>query len=131
MGPAVKIEGLSELSRALRRVSSDYGDEQREIHRRIAEPIAADARSRVRSRSGRLAASIRPLAGKRYARVAAGRNSSTLPYGAINHWGGYPGEYEGNEFLLDALDARREIVADDYTRETDAFLDRVWATTKH
>ena len=130
MQAAVQVEGLRELNRSLRKVQEDYPKEMRQIHLAIAEPIAEDARRRVRSRSGRLARTVRPQAGQRYARVAAGRagldRRTGYNYVGVNHFGGYPGAYAGNPFLLDAIDAHLERTLDTYKKMTDAFLDRVW-----
>lgn len=132
MQPTIKVEGLSELNSSLRRVQSDYPKEMRAIHLEIAQPIAADAKSRVRSRSGRLAGTVRPLAGQRYARVKAGRKGldrkTGYDYSRINHFGGYPGGYEGNQFLYDALDAGAEDALNTYLLRTEKFLDRVWSS---
>src|SRR5690606_20749364 len=102
-GAGIRVEGIAQLVRSLRRVSERFPKELRRIHKELAEPIADKAKARVRARSGRLAASIRPQAGQRYARVAAGRRGldrrTGYNYAAINHYGGYPGGYSGNPFL--------------------------------
>src|SRR5690606_4150431 len=72
-GAGIRVEGIAQLVRSLRRVSERFPKELKRIHKELADPIADKAKSRVRSRTGRLAASIRPQAGQRYARVAAGR----------------------------------------------------------
>lgn len=132
MRAAIQVEGLAELNRSLRKVQTDYPKEMRNIHLAIAKPVAEDAQRRVRSRSGRLARTIRPSAGQRYARVTAGRKGldrrTGYDYARINHYGGYPGSYGGNPFLTDARDAYLERSLDTYVKMTDAFLDRVWTS---
>src|SRR5690606_2175225 len=130
MRPDVRVEGLAELNRSLRRVSSEFPKEMRDINKTVAAPIAEDARRRVRSRSGRLARTAKAQGGQRYARVAAGRKGldprTGYSYAGVIHCGGYPGSYRGNPFLTDAMDAKREKAVDEYLRLTDQFLDRVW-----
>lgn len=126
----VRVEGLRELARSVRRVSDQFPKELRDINKAVVTPIAEDARRRVKSRSGRLARTVKPQASQRYARVAAGRKGldrrTGYSYAGVNHFGGYPGSYRGNPFLTDAMDAGRERALDEYLKLTDQFLDRVW-----
>lgn len=122
METGVKVAGLNLLVRNLRKVSSDYPKEMKEIHLKVAEPVASRARSKVRSRSGKLAGSIRAKGTQRVARIQTGN----LIYAPINHYGGYPGDYAGNQFLSDALAESTSQIASDYERLTGAFIERVW-----
>ena len=128
----VRVEGIAQLVRSLRRVSDQFPKELKRIHRELAEPIADKAKRRVRSRSGRLAASIRPQAGQRYARVAAGRKGldrrTGYNYAAINHYGGYPGGYSGNPFLTDTLAAEEHRIYRDYERAVVQLIETHWET---
>ncbi len=107
----------------MRRVDKDLPREMAAIHKAVAEPIAAGARSRVRSRSGRLAASVRAQGTQRVARVAAGRKS--VPYAGPNHYG-WPGRFAGNPFMTDALAAGKAEAIRTYNEMTERFLTRVW-----
>ena len=122
----VKVEGVRELARSLRRVGEGYPKELRTIHRKVADPVARHAEILVPRRSGVLAGSIRAQGTQRVARVAAGRKS--VPYAGVIHFG-WPGHnIEPQPFLYDALAAKQVTVLDIYTRETDRFIDRVWET---
>jgi hypothetical protein len=118
----VKVDGLALLNRNLRRLNADYPRRVKDIHQRIAEPVADLASRKVRSRSGRLAGSIRAVGTQRVARAQTGR----LIYAPINHYGGYPGAYGGNPFLTDALEERHLSVVSIYTRELGALIEEVW-----
>ncbi len=93
-GDAIRIDGLRDLSRALKRVEDGL---QKEIPRRlkpIAERVAGTAAGRINSKSGRLAGSLRPFATQRAAGVRMGRAS--VPYAGPYEFGGYPA---GRPFL--------------------------------
>ena len=49
----VRTEGLSELRRALRRISSDLDKDTRSALRRVAEPIRGRAQANVQHKTGR------------------------------------------------------------------------------
>jgi hypothetical protein len=120
----IRVEGNRELIKSLRAVDKDLPKELSSIHREAAEPVAEYASTLAPSRSGALAGSIRALGSQRIGSVAAGRKS--IPYAGPIHWG-WPGHNIGSQpFLLDALEARSEMVADRYMEGLDRFLDRVW-----
>lgn len=120
----VKVEGLRELTANLRRVNRELPKGLTKIHKAIAAPVADKARSKVRSRTGRLASTVRPLATQRVARIAVGRAS--MVYAPINHYGGYPGDYPGNPFLTDALQESQYQIVRDYDRLFGDYIDAVW-----
>lgn len=80
----VRVEGLNELVRTLRRAGRDLED-LKDANRRAGEIAADAARGFVPERSGRLAGSIRTARQARLARVQAGRAS--IPYAGPIHWG--------------------------------------------
>jgi len=122
--PGVKVEGLKLLNRNLKKISTDYVKELKTIHQKVSEPVAVLASRKVRSRSGRLAASIKAGATQKGGHIQAGR--MTLPYAAVNHWGGYPGDYQGNPFLTDALEELEDSIVRDWVDLTNRWLERVW-----
>ena len=85
--PAVQVEGARELRAALRRLGDDLND-FKDIHAQAAATVINAARPRIRSRSGRLAASGRPGAAKTNATVRYG--GARVPYAAAVHWGTGP-----------------------------------------
>lgn len=85
----IQITGGRELRRALRKAEGDL-DDLKEAHLKVARIVAAAAKAAAPVRSGKLAESIRPNAGQRYARVSVGNNRSTktgIPYAGPIHWG--------------------------------------------
>lgn len=87
-GEVVRIDGLRELSRALKAVEDGMQKEVAGVFKRAAEKVASRARSRIRSRSGRLAGSLRPFGTQRKAGVRMGRKA--VPYAGPYEFGGYP-----------------------------------------
>lgn len=82
----VRIDGLREFQRALRRADKDMPKQLRHEWNDIAEDVAAEARSRVPVRSGALRESIRPQSQQRYGQVVMGR--AAVPYAGWIEFGG-------------------------------------------
>ena len=125
---AVQIDGLKPLARNLKKVHADLPKEMRKIHLRLAEPIAAEARSRAPTRTGRMANSIRPNATPTTASVSMGARLP-YPYAPIVHYGGYPGDYSGRPFITDTLAAAAPMIPDQYSEEMERFIDSIWVDT--
>jgi hypothetical protein len=106
MGSRIKVEGADQLARNLEGLGHDLDRITTEIGDTLAEPIAAQARTRAPRRSGRLADSIVTTVGPEDALIEAGEG---LPYAVVVHYGGYPGSYPGNPFLTDALNNAGDI----------------------
>jgi hypothetical protein len=87
-GDTIRIEGLRELSRALKAVQAGTQKEIAQVFKSAAEKVATTARSRINSRSGKLADSIRPYGTQRAAGVRMGKQS--VPYAGPYEFGGYP-----------------------------------------
>lgn len=122
---AFHVEGHKDLARILKRIDKEYAKELKEIHREVAQPILAKVRPP--RRSGRLAGTLRAAPTAQQARVALG--TKRVPYAGPIHWGWLRRNIQPNKFLVDALHASSEASLNVYRRETDRFLDRVWATT--
>ena len=122
--PGVRVEGLNELARNLKRYNAELPKGMREVHRELATPVAADARSGAPVRSGALAASVRAGASPRAAIVSAG---ARLAYAPVIHWGGYPGDYAGNPWMSRIVESQAGDIASDYEQAMDRFLESVWA----
>jgi len=120
----VKVEGLKLLNQNLKRVSVGYIKELKDIHKKVSEPVAERAARKVRSRTGRLAASIKAGATQKGGYIQAGK--ATVPYAAVNHWGGYPGDYQGNPFLTDAIEELEDNIVKQWADLTHDFIERVW-----
>ena len=112
----IKITGLSEVQRNLRKLSSDALDlnktEFLETNKRVAEIIINQSKKYVPVRSGALAAAIRNASTKKSAKVRAG--SAAVPYAGPIHFGWPSRSIKPNTFLYEAIDARRAEVANRY-----------------
>jgi hypothetical protein len=112
----IKITGLSEVQRNLRKLSSDALDlnktEFLETNKRVAEIIINESKKYVPVRSGALAAAIRNASTKKSAKVRAG--SAAVPYAGPIHFGWPSRSIKPNTFLYEAIDARRAEVANRY-----------------
>lgn len=104
--PSIKIEGLRELSAHLKKVSADLPKELKKVSKDAAEIVAAEARTIVPVRSGRLRNKIQAGATLKGADVRA----MGLPYAAVIHFGWKRHNIRPNPFLYKALDSRREEV---------------------
>ena len=85
----ISISGGREFRRALKKAEGDL-DDLKEAHAKVAAIVAEAAKAIAPQRSGKLAGSIRPNAGQRYARVSVGNNRKTkagVPYAGPVHWG--------------------------------------------
>lgn len=85
---AVRIDGLRELSRSLKQVEAGLQKEIAGVFKKAADKVAGKARGRIKSKSGRLAASIRPYGTQRAAGVRMGKKA--VPYAGVYEFGGYP-----------------------------------------
>lgn len=70
MPPQVRIEGLADFRRDLRRINPELNKGVREALKRAVEPVASEARAKAPKRSGRLASSIKPFTKGNVAGVA-------------------------------------------------------------
>jgi hypothetical protein len=93
----VIIEGAARLRRTLRAAGDDLSDLRR-AHRDAAG-IAAEASAQlVKSRTGRLAATVRAAGTKTAGIIRAGNNTRVLYAGPI-HWGWHRRHIKANPFL--------------------------------
>ena len=89
-------------------------DDLKDVHASAAELVASAARPLAPVRSGVLMDSIRTDRRAAGASVLAGR--SRIPYAGVIHFG-WPGHnIEPQPFLYEALDSRREEVAEQYEK---------------
>ncbi len=87
-GDAIRIDGLRELTRALKTVEDGLQREVNGVFKRAANKVVSAARGRIRSRSGRLAGSLKPFGTQRAAGARMG--SAGVPYAGPYEFGGYP-----------------------------------------
>jgi hypothetical protein len=109
--PAIEVEGAREVRAGLRRLGDRAGD-LKDVHRESAEIVATAARPLIPVMTGGLLGSLRISATKSGAGVLAG--GRRVPYGAVIHFGWPARGIEPQPYLYDALDERRDEVADRY-----------------
>ncbi len=95
-GETIRIDGLRELSRALKQLEDGLQKEIGTVFKGAATKVASIAKGRINSRSGRLAGSITPFGTQRQAGVRMGKAS--IPYAGPYEFGGYP---KGRPFMAE------------------------------
>lgn len=118
----LRIEGLNELVRTMRKAGQDMED-LKDAHARAGEIVARAAEAMAPRRSGKLAGTIRAARQVRRARVQAGRAS--VPYAAPIHWGWPARNIEANPFLSEAARATEPQWRVEYERAVQDALDKV------
>lgn len=116
----IRVEGLDELRRELRRLGDDQLPKQlREANKSVSTRLADAAAQKAPVKTGRLRASTRGLAGQRDAKVKAG--TARVPYAAAVHWGtgprpGLTGPHNiaRRPFIYDTAERLRDQLADEY-----------------
>jgi hypothetical protein len=111
---AIKIDGLSQFTRDLKKLDSDVPKMQRKALNSAVDIVIGYARHRVPSRSGRAASSIKARSTQTAARVVAGGNKA--PYYPWLDFGGRVGPKRSvkrpfireGRYLYAALGAKRE-----------------------
>lgn len=104
----IKIEGLRELNRALRKIPGGLDLQMKDLHRVSADSVRREALPHVPHVSGRLKRTVRTLASKRRGAVATGRKN--VPYAGPIHWGWPARNIRPNPFLVDALERQEKEV---------------------
>lgn len=118
----VEVEGARELRRAMARMDASL-DDLKATHRQVAELVEARAEDIAPVLTGTLRDSTRVSVRKTGASVLAGR--SRIPYAGVIHFGWPAHGIEPQPFLYDALDDRREAVADAYSERVAALVRRL------
>lgn len=100
----VRVTGLRDTLRAMERAGTDAQD-LRTVMRTLGDIVVTAARPRTRTKSGRMAASIRTGAGKTKAVVRMGRKS--VPYAGVQHYGWPAHNISPDQSLVEAVQATR------------------------
>jgi len=112
----IKITGLSEVQRNLRKLSTDALDlnktEFLETNKQVAEIVINESKKYVPFLTGALAAAIRNASTKKSAKVRAGNVG--VQYAGPIHFGWPARSIKPNTFLYEAIDARKSEVANRY-----------------
>lgn len=85
-GQGVQTTGLRETIRTLEKFGADVAD-MKAAFKRIGQVVVDAAKTKTNSKSGRLAASIKPSNTKNKSIIRAG--SARVPYAGVIEYGGY------------------------------------------
>lgn len=122
--PVVRVEGLDELRRELRRVKDrELDDEMRRVHQDLGAAVVKRATPNVPVRTGALRASVRAAGTVRDAIGRAGKAS--VPYAPVIHWGHRVRGIPPRRFLTDAAATLERDIVDRYDRHVADMLDKV------
>lgn len=127
-GSGIEVRGLRELRRDFRRAGDDMTD-LKDLHKYLADSVAGTAKTLVPVRTGRLKDSIRGMAQKTGAQVAAGNNRKSLTgvsYAGPIHFGWARRGIRPQPWLYEALDSRRDDVIENYNEEIKQIIKRVF-----
>ncbi len=121
---AIKITGLSKVQRDLRKLSTDALDlnksEFLETNKQVAEIIINESKKYVPVVSGALAAAVKNASTKKSAKVRAG--NVAVPYAGPIHFGYPKRAIKPNPFFYEAIDSRRNEVAQRYTTLVESLI---------
>lgn len=112
-GPTVRVKGLREFRRDLKRLSPAVNRELTRELKTVAEPVAADARAHAPKLTGEYAASIRVYTTG--TKVSIG---SRLPQAGVLHWGGtirprgVPIHFKPRPVVMEAADRQSHEIVD-------------------
>jgi hypothetical protein len=122
-GGAPQIEGLKEVMKDLRSLSTDSREDMKDTHRRAGDIVAAAAKPLAPVLTGRLSSTITSSPTQYQGRVRIGRGQS-VPYAGPIHFGWPARRIAPQSFVYDALDSRREEVLQTYERRMNDLIDR-------
>lgn len=109
--PSVKVDGIPELKRALRRTKEGARDLSR-AHKRIAARFVDAVAGRTRRRSGRLAGAWRPKGTARAASIV-----NRLPYAGVQEFGWPSRRIPATEAVAGVIVAQRDEIIAAYETE--------------
>lgn len=113
--PAVEIEGLNKLLRALEKLDDEAKQSFKDVGGRVGRLVAEQAREEVPVRSGALQRTIRAANTGRGAKIRAG--SARVPYAGPIHFGWRARNIKPNNFLYRAVDKKVDVALDIYLEE--------------
>lgn len=121
----IRIEGLKELRRELRRLDGNWPKSLRETNREAAKVAVPSVQSLAPKRSGTLAGSVRALASQTRSQLAVGTNVRVPYAGPINF--GWPGHgIEPQEFIYSGIEAANARIVDTYFNMVDDLTRRAF-----
>lgn len=120
--PTVRVEGLDNLVRTLKRAGVDVS-ELKDAHKAAGAIVAREASARAPRASGALANSVKAARQQKRARVTAG--SARVPYAAPIHWGWRARGIAPRPFVSEAAQATEREWSAQYVKDVEAALARV------
>lgn len=130
----VRVDGIRELNRALKRLGGEFPGELKEANREAADFVAAGARGRavsLGSTAAHVAPSIRASAGQQSAAVSFGGAAYPMAggaeFGAIRYKQFQPWRGSGSDagyFVYPTIRDNSERIADTYVERLDDLLRR-------
>lgn len=116
----LKIVGLRETQKALKQLGESTKTEMKETHRAAAQLVADDSIKYVPFRTGALAGAIRAVGLQTSGRVRIG--NASVPYAGAIHFGWPARRIKPQPFIYEALDDRRNEIAQLYARRIDVLI---------
>jgi HK97 gp10 family phage protein len=115
----LRVEGVREVLRSMRRLDIDTKTELKPVHLKAAQIVAEAAAKRAPRRTGRLRDSVRATARVTGGRVAigGGRGRMGIEYAGPIHFGWAKRNIKPQPFVYDVLDERRQKVLNVYQKE--------------
>lgn len=126
VAPVVRVEGLRDLSRAMRRADADLA-ELKDANARAAAYVAAVAAARAPHRTGRLAASVRGNRAQGAAVVRGG--GARVPYAGPIHWGWPARKIAARTFVVDAARDTESTWLGFYQQDLEKIIDKLGNAT--
>jgi hypothetical protein len=111
----IPITGGRDLRRNLKELGDEAVNDLKRINEEGVEIVLEEALARVPVRSGDLKATVRGSATKTRGTIRAGFKK--IPYAGPIHFGWADRRIKPNMFLYEAVDARRDEVADAYQEQ--------------
>ena len=137
---SIRVEGLREMTTAMRRVKGESPKEIGQYHKQVAEFVARDARARANTRpranrTGRTAAGIKTRGTQREAAIRVVTPDAHVQefggraplFGNRNFWFQVRPKNKGGWFLFPAVRANREAFNRFYIKGLETVIRRYWA----
>lgn len=122
--PRIKVEGLNETLRDLRRLkNTEIPKAIRQANKEAAQVVVPVAKTLAPVKSGKLARSVGARATAKYAAIKAG-SAARVPYAGAIHFGWPAHHIAPNPFLYRATDMRLMEVHRSYQENMDKIAER-------
>lgn len=137
---SIKVEGLREMTSAMRKVKGESPKEIGQYHKQVANFVAGDVRARANSRprknrTGRTAAGVKTRGTQREAAIRVTTPDAHVQefggraplFGNRNFWFQVRPKQKGGWFLFPAIRDNREAINRFYIKGLETVIRRFWA----